>query len=41
VTPPELKKAIGPDVLSALEEKTGLSQEELLERLSIVLPSSG
>jgi len=38
VTPPELKTAIGPDVLSALEEKTGLSQEELLARLSRELP---
>ena len=36
--PPELRKAIGPDVLAALEQQTGLSQEELLARLSRDLP---
>jgi len=30
VTPPELKQAIGMDVLQKLEQQTGLSQEELL-----------
>jgi uncharacterized protein YidB (DUF937 family) len=40
VTPSELKKAIGPEVLSALEQKTGLSQEELLARLSRELPGA-
>ncbi len=30
VPPPQLKQAIGPDVLAALEQQTGLSQEELL-----------
>ena len=40
VSPPELKKAIGPDVLAALEKQTGLSQEELLTRLSRELPSA-
>jgi uncharacterized protein YidB (DUF937 family) len=40
VPPPELKKAIGPDVLAALEKQTGLSQEELLTRLSRELPSA-
>jgi len=34
VSPPQLKQAIGPDVLAALEQQTGLSQEELLARLS-------
>jgi uncharacterized protein YidB (DUF937 family) len=38
--PPELKKAIGPDVLAALEQQTGLSQEELLARLSRELPTA-
>jgi len=38
--PPQLKQAIGPDVLAALEQQTGLSQEELLARLSRELPSA-
>ena len=38
--PPQLRQAIGPDVLAALEQQTGLSQEELLARLSRELPSA-
>jgi uncharacterized protein YidB (DUF937 family) len=38
--PAQLKQAIGPDVLAALEQQTGLSQEELLARLSRELPSA-
>ncbi len=38
--PPQLKQAIGPDVLAALEQQTGLSQEELLARLSRELPTA-
>jgi uncharacterized protein YidB (DUF937 family) len=38
--PPHLKQAIGPDVLAALEEQTGLSQDELLARLSRELPTA-
>ena len=38
--PPQLKQAIGADVLAALEQQTGLSQEELLARLSRELPSA-
>jgi uncharacterized protein YidB (DUF937 family) len=37
---PQLKRAIGPDVLAALEQQTGLSQEELLARLSRELPTA-
>jgi len=37
---PQLKQAIGADVLAALEQQTGLSQEELLARLSRELPSA-
>ena len=37
---PQLKQAIGADVLTALEQQTGLSQEELLARLSRELPSA-
>jgi len=40
VAPPQLKKAIGADVLAALEQQTGLSQEELLARLSRELPAA-
>jgi uncharacterized protein YidB (DUF937 family) len=40
VSPPQLKQAIGPDVLAALEQQTGLSQEELLARLSRELPTA-
>lgn len=40
VSPPELRHAIGPDVLAALEQQTGLSQEEILARLSRELPAA-
>ena len=40
VSPPQLEKVIGPDVLSTLEKQTGLSREELLSRLSRELPSA-
>ena len=40
ISPPEVKQAIGPDVLAALEKQTGLSQEELLARLSRELPAA-
>ena len=38
ISPPQLKQAIGIDVLKKLEQQTGLSQEELLARLSRELP---
>lgn len=40
VSPPQLKQAIGQDILAALEQQTGLSQEELLARLSRELPTA-
>jgi uncharacterized protein YidB (DUF937 family) len=40
VSPPQLKQAIGTDVLAALEQQTGLSQEEILARLSRELPAA-
>jgi uncharacterized protein YidB (DUF937 family) len=40
IAPPQLKQAIGQDVLATLVEQTGLSQEELLARLSRELPSA-
>ena len=38
--PDQLEQAIGPDVLSALSQQTGLSQQELLSRLSRELPTA-
>lgn len=40
VSPPQLKQAIGQDVLVALEQETGLPQEEILARLSRELPAA-
>jgi uncharacterized protein YidB (DUF937 family) len=40
ISPPQLKRAIGSDVLATLEQKTGPSQQELLARLSRELPSA-
>jgi uncharacterized protein YidB (DUF937 family) len=40
VSPPQLKQAIGQDVLAASVQQTGLSQEELLVRLSRELPTA-
>lgn len=38
--PDQLAQAIGPDVLSTLEQQTGLSREELLSRLTRELPTA-
>jgi uncharacterized protein YidB (DUF937 family) len=38
ISPPQLKQAIGSDVLEKLEQQTGLSQEEILARLARELP---
>ena len=40
LTPPQLEQAIGPEVLDTLSKHTGLTQEELLTRLSRVLPDA-
>lgn len=40
VTPPQIERAIGSDVLETLAAQTGLSREELLARLSRELPSA-
>jgi uncharacterized protein YidB (DUF937 family) len=40
ISPPEVKQAIGQDVLATLVQQTGLSQEELLARLSRELPTA-
>ncbi|WEK04718.1 MAG: YidB family protein [Candidatus Devosia phytovorans] len=36
----ELERTLGADTIAALEEKTGLSKQELLERLSRTLPGA-
>jgi uncharacterized protein YidB (DUF937 family) len=38
VSEPEIEKGVGSDVLDSLAQQTGLSREELLKRLSSVLP---
>lgn len=40
VEPQQLQTAIGPDVLATLSQQTGLSQQELLARLSRELPKA-
>ena len=40
ISPPHLKQAIGQDVLAELVNQTGLSQDELLARLSRELPTA-
>ncbi|MFE1602642.1 YidB family protein [Methylobacterium sp. ID0610] len=40
IAPSQLEQAIGPDVLMALTQRTGLSREELLSRLSRDLPQA-
>jgi len=40
VEPPQIKQAIGADVLSELSKQTGLSEEEILNRLSQRLPDA-
>lgn len=40
VTPADLEKAIGPEVLETLAQHTNLSKEELLDRLSRELPGA-
>jgi uncharacterized protein YidB (DUF937 family) len=40
IAPPQLKQVIGSDVLATLEKQTGLSQDELLAKLSRELPAA-
>ena len=40
VAPTDLKSALGPDVLATLSRTTGLSEQDLLNRLSKTLPSA-
>ncbi|WP_407529703.1 YidB family protein [Methylobacterium oryzisoli] len=40
IAPQQLEQAIGPDVLAALAQRTGLSRQELLARLARELPTA-
>jgi uncharacterized protein YidB (DUF937 family) len=40
IAPSDLEKTIGPEVLATLSQKTGLSREEILARLSKTLPEA-
>ena len=40
IGPDQLEQAVGPDVLNTLSQKTGLSREELLSRLTRELPAA-
>jgi uncharacterized protein YidB (DUF937 family) len=40
VEPPQIKQAIGADVLKELSQQTGLSEQEILNRLSQRLPDA-
>jgi uncharacterized protein YidB (DUF937 family) len=40
MAPTDLKSALGADTLSALSRATGLSEQDLLERLSKTLPQA-
>lgn len=40
VEPQELEQALGPDMVADLQQKTGLSRDELLSRLSQALPDT-
>jgi uncharacterized protein YidB (DUF937 family) len=40
VSPAQLERALGPDVITSLQKETGLSRDELLSRLSRNLPEA-
>lgn len=40
ISPSELEQAVGPDVFDELSQKTGLSRDELMARLSRELPDA-
>jgi uncharacterized protein YidB (DUF937 family) len=40
IAPHELRDALGPDTLASLSQRTGLTEDELLTRLSQQLPST-
>lgn len=40
ISPDEVQKALGPDLLRQLSEKSGLSMEDLAQKLAQVLPKA-
>lgn len=40
ISPDEVRKALGPDLLQQLSQKSGLSVEELTQKLTHVLPQA-
>lgn len=40
VAPSELERALGPEIIAQITRQTGLSREDLLERLSAVVPQA-
>ena len=40
ISPEEVQKALGPDLLRQLSEKSGLSMEDLAQKLAQVLPKA-
>jgi uncharacterized protein YidB (DUF937 family) len=40
IAPDDLERAIGPEILAALSERTGLSRQDLLTRLTRALPEA-
>ena len=40
VSQPELERALGPELVDRLSKQTGLSRDELLQRLSKILPDA-
>ena len=40
ISPDEVQKALGPDLLQQLSEKAGVPMQELLQKLSQVLPDA-
>ena len=40
ISTPSLQNALGPEILKTVAQATGLSEQEILQRLSNVLPSA-
>src|SRR5947199_1661887 len=40
ISPEDIQKALGPDLLAQLAAKSGLSEQDLLQKLSQVLPQA-
>ncbi|MDH7794067.1 MULTISPECIES: YidB family protein [unclassified Beijerinckia] len=40
ISPPNLQSVLGPEITKAIAQATGMSEQEILQRLSTVLPSA-